>query len=98
MMDLTGEVSSGALDMARDNLQRMLTLLVAPPAEGSDDQTTVLQQLALHNVTRELVRQVTSPHTMIREQVSIYFFLIIGIRFPKKWLSFKIMFHFEVPV
>lgn len=71
MMDLTGEVSSGALDMARDNLQKMLTLLVAPPAEGSDEQTTVLQQMALHNVTRELVRQVTSPHTMIREQVSI---------------------------
>lgn len=71
MMDLTGEVSSGALDMARDNLQKMLTLLVAPPTEGSDEQTSVLQKLALHNVTRELVRQVTSPHTMIREQVSI---------------------------
>lgn len=71
MMDLTCEVSSGALDMARDNLQKMLTLLVAPVAEESDKQTSDLQKLALQNVTRELVRQVTSPHTMIREQVNL---------------------------
>lgn len=70
MMDLTGEVSSGALDMAKDNLQKMLIVCVTPPPEGSDQQTKDLQNEALHKVTHELVRQVTSPHTMVREQVS----------------------------
>nr|CAH7738958.1 unnamed protein product [Callosobruchus chinensis] len=68
MMDLTGEVSSGALDMAKDNLQKMLVVCVTPPPEGSDQATKDLQQGALKKVTHELVRQVTSPHTMIREQ------------------------------
>ncbi|XP_050299225.1 transcription-associated protein 1 isoform X2 [Anthonomus grandis grandis] len=68
MMDLTGEVSSGALDMARENLQKMLIVLVTPPPIGSDDETMNLQADALHKVTHELVRQVTSPHTMVREQ------------------------------
>ncbi|KAJ8954217.1 hypothetical protein NQ318_005812 [Aromia moschata] len=68
MMDLTGEVSSGALDMAKDNLQRMLVVCVTPPPDGSDQQTRDLQSEALHKVTHELVRQVTNPHTMVREQ------------------------------
>ncbi|CAH0549746.1 unnamed protein product, partial [Brassicogethes aeneus] len=68
MMDLTGEVSNGALDMAKDNLKRMLCVLVAPPAETADQQTRDLQNEALHKVTHELVRQVTSPHNMVREQ------------------------------
>lgn len=34
MMDLTGEVSSGALDMAKNNLEKMLIVLVQPPPEG----------------------------------------------------------------
>lgn len=56
MMDLTGEVSSGALDMARENLQKMLLVLVAPPPKGSDDETRKLQIKALQKVTQELVR------------------------------------------
>ncbi|KAG5864322.1 hypothetical protein JTB14_004435 [Gonioctena quinquepunctata] len=68
MMDLTGEVSSGALDMAKDNLQKMLIVCVTPPPKGSDGVTKQLQNEALHKVTHELVRQVTSPHTMVREQ------------------------------
>ncbi|KAF7269505.1 transcription-associated protein Nipped-A isoform X2 [Rhynchophorus ferrugineus] len=68
MMDLTGEVSSGALDMAKENLQKMLIVLVTPPPEDSDNETKMLQTEALHKVTHELVRQVTSPHTMVREQ------------------------------
>ncbi|XP_060534319.1 transcription-associated protein 1 [Cylas formicarius] len=68
MTDLTGEVSSGSLDMAKENLQKMLVVLVTPPPDGSDDETVGLQQKALNTVTRELVHQVTSPHTMVREQ------------------------------
>lgn len=56
MMDLTGEVSSGALDMARENLQKMLIVLVGPPPDGSDDETKSLQTDALQKVTHELVR------------------------------------------
>ncbi|CAG9853589.1 unnamed protein product [Phyllotreta striolata] len=67
MMDLTGEVSSGALDMAKDNLQKMLIVCVTPPPDG-DQATEALQAEALKNVTHELVRQVTSPHTMVRNQ------------------------------
>ncbi|CAH1110190.1 unnamed protein product [Psylliodes chrysocephalus] len=68
MMDLTGEVSSGALDMAKDNLQKMLIVCVTAPPDGSDQATRNLQQDALNKVTHELVRQVTSPHTMVRNQ------------------------------
>lgn len=69
MMDLTGEVSSGALDMAKDNLQKMLIVCVTPPPPDADKATKDLQQEALYKVIHELVRQVTSPHTMVREQV-----------------------------
>lgn len=75
MMDLTGEVSSGALDMAKDNLQKMLIVCVTPPPEGSDEATKDLQLDALRKVTHELVRQVTSPHKMVREQVSVYWYI-----------------------
>lgn len=56
MMDLTGEVSSGALDMARENLQKMLIVLVTPPPENSDNDTRNLQTDALNKVTHELVK------------------------------------------
>lgn len=56
MMDLTGEVSSGALDMARENLQKMLVILASPPPEGSDTETRNMQEDALKKITHELVR------------------------------------------
>lgn len=56
MMDLTGEVSSGALDMARENLQKMLIVLVTTPPENSDNDTRNLQTDALNKVTHELVK------------------------------------------
>lgn len=75
MMDLTGEVSSGALDMAKNNLEKMLIVCVTPPPETADQITKEVQLKALRKVTHELVRQVTSPHTMVREQV-IWGFLL----------------------
>ncbi|KAL3270789.1 hypothetical protein HHI36_021313 [Cryptolaemus montrouzieri] len=68
MMDLTGEVSSGALDMARNNLEKMLIVCVNPPPPNSDQQTKDLQRKALYDITHELVRQVTSTYAMVREQ------------------------------
>lgn len=69
MMDLTGEVSSGAVDMAKTNLEKMLTLcgtLIVP--DGTNNDLIDAQKKSLHEVTQELVRQVTSPNTCVREQ------------------------------
>ncbi|XP_072179557.1 transformation/transcription domain-associated protein-like [Diadema setosum] len=70
MMDLTGEVSSGALSMAKSNVDLVLKLC-ATPATGADAENPKLaaaQQKAFHDVTRELVREVTSPNQTVREQ------------------------------
>ena len=78
MMDLTGEVSSGAVDMARSNLEKMLTLCAKPlPPEEPDEGENMrelreLQRKSLHDVIHELVRQVTSPNNHVREQGRIY--------------------------
>ncbi|XP_071454988.1 transformation/transcription domain-associated protein [Hetaerina americana] len=68
MMDLTGEVSSGAIDMAKANLERMLTACAAPLPENSSSELEEAQRKSLFDVTHELVRQVTSPNTLVREQ------------------------------
>lgn len=67
MMDLTGEVSSGALDMAKNNLEKMLLVLVTIP-EFADETILKAREQALYEVTHELVRSVISTHTMVREQ------------------------------
>merc|ERR1719427_647340 len=73
MMDLKGEVSSGAVDMARSNLEKMLRHCAAPlepPAGPEDAQQTELvatQEKSLYDVTHELVRQVTSPNKNVRQ-------------------------------
>ncbi len=40
-----------------------------PPAPGSDEVRSA-QRKSLYDVIHELVRQVTSPNTLVREQVS----------------------------
>ena len=64
------QVSSGAVDMARSNLELMLTSS-AKEMEGESATTDNLsaQKKSLHDVTYELVRQVTSPNTLVRDQV-----------------------------
>ena len=76
MMDLTGEVSSGAVDMAKLNLEKMLKLCASPitmvatnpEEEVKLQEMKAIQQKSLYDVIRELVRQVTSPNTYVREQ------------------------------
>ncbi|KAK3867130.1 hypothetical protein Pcinc_027378 [Petrolisthes cinctipes] len=69
MMDLTGEVSSGAVDMAKNNLERMLRVCGSPlEGENNTEDMRQIQTKSLHDVTHELVRQVTSPNTTVREQ------------------------------
>jgi transformation/transcription domain-associated protein len=69
MMDLTGEVSNGAIDMAKTNLEKMLRVCVNPGTQETGNvELHEAQNKALYEVTHELVRQVTSPHTIVREQ------------------------------
>ena len=68
MMDLTGEVSNGAIDMAKTNLEKMLRVCVNPGIQNLSTELKEAQNKSLFEVTHELVRQVTSPHTLVREQ------------------------------
>lgn len=70
MMDLTGEVSNGAIDMAKENLEKMLRVCVNPGVQDGNVDNSLMeaQNKSLKEVTHELVRQVTSPHTLVREQ------------------------------
>lgn len=80
MMDLTGEVSSGAVDLAKSNLDTMLTMC-AKTLEGDQatEEMLMVQKKSFHDVTYELVRQVTSPNTTVRETVSktLVLFLVL---------------------
>lgn len=58
--------------MAKNNLEKMLTVLVTPTPEGTDQATADAQKEALEKVTHQLIRVVTSPHNMVREQVCVY--------------------------
>lgn len=60
MMDLTGEVSNGAVDIAKNLLEKMLvTCVSAPPADqGDKDELLAVQKKSLDEVTHELTRQV----------------------------------------
>lgn len=67
--DLDGEVSSGAIDMAKINLEKMLRICMVPlDKECKNEELINTQQKAMYQVIHELVRQVTSPHTLVREQ------------------------------
>lgn len=73
MMDLTGEVSSGAVDMSKNNLEKMLRHCAAPlDTQGMEDAVgadlLATQEKSIYDVTHELVRQVTSPNKYVREQ------------------------------
>lgn len=68
MMDLTGEVSSGAVDLAKSNLDSMLTMCARKlEGENASEELLYVQKKSFHDVTYELVRQVTSPNTTVRE-------------------------------
>lgn len=68
IMDLTGEVSSGAIDMAKNYLEKMLKICMTPlDRDCKNDELVATQKKAMYDVIHELVRQVTSPHTLVRE-------------------------------
>lgn len=68
IMDLTGEVSSGAIDMAKSYLETMLNICMVPlDKECKNEELMAIQRKAMFDVTHELVRRITSPHTLVRE-------------------------------
>ncbi|GAB6032800.1 hypothetical protein CHUAL_012003 [Chamberlinius hualienensis] len=78
MMDLTGEVSNGAVDMAKGSLEKMLTLCAAPiPLTPENEDLIAVQAKSLHEVTQELVKQITSPVACVREQ-AIHSLKVLG--------------------
>lgn len=69
IMDLAGEVSSGAIDMAKTYLEKMLRICMVPlDKECKNEDLISTQNKAMCDVVRELVRQVTSSNTLVREQ------------------------------
>ncbi|KAG1661730.1 Transformation/transcription domain-associated protein [Nymphon striatum] len=69
VMDLTGEVSYGVVEMAKTNINHMLELCCTPINEAEQSKHLVeIQKKSLHEVTNELVKLIFSPNTFIREQ------------------------------
>lgn len=66
------QVSSGAIDLAKTNIESMLRLCAKEIPDATED-VLLAQKKSLHDVTHELVKQVTSPNTMVREQVNMVF-------------------------
>lgn len=72
IMDLTGEVSYGVVDMAKTNMDDMLELCCTPIKESdNNNQLMDIQKKSLHEVTNELVKLIFSPNTFIRDQVCL---------------------------
>lgn len=69
MMDLAGEVSSGAVDMAKNYLENMLRICMVPlDKDCGDKELVAIHEKAMSDVILELVRQVTSPNTLVRQE------------------------------
>ncbi|KAM9426090.1 transformation/transcription domain-associated protein [Pholidichthys leucotaenia] len=69
MMDLTGEVSNGAVAMAKTTLEQLLVRCATPlKDEERTDELVAAQEKSFHMVTHDLVREVTSPNSTVRKQ------------------------------
>ncbi|KAI2658552.1 Transformation/transcription domain-associated protein [Labeo rohita] len=69
MMDLTGEVSNGAVAMAKTTLEQLLIRCATPlKDEEKTEDLLSAQDKSFHLVTHDLVREVTSPNSTVRKQ------------------------------
>lgn len=70
MSDLTNELSSGAVDMAQTNLDRLLNVCGKPIFPASSDETVLAQSQtkALNDVTELLIKEITSQNMSVRTQ------------------------------
>jgi len=72
------KVSNGALDMAKTNME-LLLCHCAKPLSLADVELTTSQSKSVFDTVHELVRHVTSPNTVVRDQV--YFVVSFSGRF-----------------
>lgn len=78
LVSVTGEISSGAIDVAKINLENLIKLcftklnssMFATQNEGQNTLTQLneLQTKCLSDVLRELIRQTTSPNNYVRTE------------------------------
>lgn len=67
IMDLEGEVSNGALYIAKNSLSNLLELCMTPN-DNEDNDLQAIKNKSTYEVIHELVRQVTSPNTLVRQE------------------------------
>ncbi|ALC42664.1 Nipped-A [Drosophila busckii] len=69
LMDLEGDVSNGALDITKNSMKTMLEICLSPiSAAARYDDLEDLQSKATYEVIHELVRHITSPNSIVREE------------------------------
>lgn len=68
MSDLTGELSSGAVDMAQVNLERLITICGKPINPTTSEETILAQAQtkSLTDVTQLLIKEITSQNLSVR--------------------------------
>ncbi|XP_070134948.1 transcription-associated protein 1 isoform X3 [Drosophila bipectinata] len=72
LMDLEGDVSNGAIEITKNNMKAMLEICLSPLSElNRNEDINDLQTKATYEVIHELVRHITSPNTIVREESMI---------------------------
>lgn len=68
MSDLTGELSSGAVDMAQINLERLISVCGKPIIPTNSEETKLAQEQnkSLTDVTLLLIKEITSQNLSVR--------------------------------
>lgn len=66
--DLCGELSSGVIDKAKENLETIVNACATPLKDGSNKELQELQQKSMNEVIQELLKQLTNSNTVVREQ------------------------------
>ncbi|KAH8404548.1 hypothetical protein KR009_006495 [Drosophila setifemur] len=69
LMDLEGDVSNGAIEITKNYMKTMLEICFSPISECyKNDDLKDLQVKATYEVIHELVRHITSPNEIVREE------------------------------
>lgn len=69
LMDLEGDVSNGALDITKSYMKTMLEICLSPIGVNyRNNELEELQSRATYEVIHELVRHITSPNSIVREE------------------------------
>ncbi|CAL8129543.1 unnamed protein product [Orchesella dallaii] len=64
-IDLTGEVSAGSIDVAKENLTKLITLACSPV---TDENLLAMKVKCLDTLALEFAKRLTSPTNHVREQ------------------------------